>query len=323
MPRVRLGVALLIPEPVRTQVEALRLAVGDGALDRVPAHITLVPPVNVHERDLDTAFSLLRRAASGSPPLRFTLGPPHSFLPENPVLYLALEGDLSGLDKLRHSVFQPPLHRELAWPYVPHVTLSEQDDVARVAAAVGVLADYRADVTVDRVHLLKETSPSEGGRRWEPFVDAVLSGRRVVGRGGLELEITASEALEPPDRRWLDAQWAAHAEALGRPWHEIPLAITARREGETVGTATGWTNRGVGHLGELVVGVGVRGEGIGAHLLAAFEDVARRRGCTRLSLNTDAGSPAQGFYERRGWVQDGTLTEWVGGRTMSQMRRDL
>lgn len=318
MPRVRLGVALLVPEPVRTEIEAMRRALGDGSLDRVPAHVTLVPPVNVHERDVDAAFSLLRGAAAACAPLTLDLGPPATFLPQNPVLYLAVAGGVDGLEELRNAVFRPPLHRALAWPYVPHVTLSEQDDPERVAAGALALADYRSSVTIDRVHVLREVD-----QRWVPFADAALGGRRVVARGGLELEIVEAADLEPPVRRWLDAQWAQHAEALGQAWDERSLAFTARRGGLVVGAATGWTNEGIGHLSELVVDAGVRGEGVGAHLLAAFEDAARRLGVRWLSLRTDAGSPAQGFYERRGWVIAGTLDDWVAGRTMSEMRKDL
>ncbi|HLG01271.1 MAG TPA: GNAT family N-acetyltransferase [Acidimicrobiia bacterium] len=318
MPRVRLGVALLVPEPVRTEIEAMRRALGDGSLDRVPAHVTLVPPVNVHERDLDAVFSLLRDAAAASASLTLDLGPPTTFLPDNPVLFLAVAGDLAGLERLRQAVFVPPLHRELAWPYVPHVTLSEQDDPERVAAGALALADYRALVTIDRVHLLREVD-----QRWVPFADAALGGRRVVARGGLELEIVEAAGLEPPVRRWLDRQWARHGEAVGRAWDERGLTLTARRGGVVVGAATGWTNEGVGHLSELVVDADVRGEGVGAHLLAAFEDAARGLGVRWLTLRTDAGSPAEGFYARRGWVLTGTLEDWVAGRTMSEMRKDL
>ena len=47
MGRVRLGVALLIPPPFDREVDGLRRALDDGSLGRIPAHLTLVPPVNV------------------------------------------------------------------------------------------------------------------------------------------------------------------------------------------------------------------------------------------------------------------------------------
>ena len=63
MARQRLGVVLLVPQPLATEIDGVRRALGDGALDRIAPHITLVPPVNVAERDLPRAFTLVRTAA--------------------------------------------------------------------------------------------------------------------------------------------------------------------------------------------------------------------------------------------------------------------
>jgi len=321
MARMRLGVALLLPEPARTEVDALRRAVADGSLGRVPAHLTLVPPVNVHERDLDAALLVLRDAASSSPPLTLALGPPASFLPANPVLFLEASGDLDALERLRAAVFRPPLERPLAWPYVPHVTLCDEGDPARVQDAVRVMSDYRATVTFGRLHLLREEE-----RVWVPFADAALGGRRVVGRGGLELEITEGERPEPDVRTWVDTEWARYDQAHfpeGERWDERPFVLTARREGGIVGAAIGWTNRGVGYLGELVVGAGERRTGVGSHLLAAFEDLARRRGATRLALRTNEGLGTREFYEGRGWQVEASAGDWVRGTPFLQLRKDL
>ena len=126
---MRLGVALLLSSPVADQVDGLRRALGDRTLGRVPAHITLVPPVNVKEADLGRALAVLRAGAAAAPRvLRLRLGAPTSFLPANPVLYLPVDGDLealAALAALRDRVMVPPLARPLAWPFVPHVTLAD------------------------------------------------------------------------------------------------------------------------------------------------------------------------------------------------------
>ena len=51
-PRHRLGVALLLDPPGSFEVDGLRRALGDTALGAVPAHVTLVPPVNVRSEHL-------------------------------------------------------------------------------------------------------------------------------------------------------------------------------------------------------------------------------------------------------------------------------
>ncbi len=50
----------------------------------MPAHLTLVPPVNVREDRLGEALAVLRRAAAATRSLTLTLGPPATFLPDNP-----------------------------------------------------------------------------------------------------------------------------------------------------------------------------------------------------------------------------------------------
>jgi GNAT superfamily N-acetyltransferase len=72
-----------------------------------------------------------------------------------------------------------------------------------------------------------------------------------------------------------------------------------------------------------MVAAEARGEGIGSHVLAAFESLAAERDCPRLSLRTVEGSRAEAFYRGRGWVDDGRLRDWWYGRTLVQLRRDL
>jgi GNAT superfamily N-acetyltransferase len=55
--------------------------------------------------------------------------------------------------------------------------------------------------------------------------------------------------------------------------------VTARREGQVVAAAWGWSARGALELADLVVSVEHRGQGIGRHVIAAVEALARRRDC--------------------------------------------
>ena len=95
MPKLRLGVALLLPAPVAAEVDGLRRALGDGSLGRVPPHSPWCPgqrPPGSRE-----ALATLRAAAAATPAPLGDARPPASFLPDNPVLYLAVGGDLDGL----------------------------------------------------------------------------------------------------------------------------------------------------------------------------------------------------------------------------------
>ena len=111
MPRQRLGVALLIPPPVAAEIDALRRAVGDEDVTRIAPHVTLVPPVNVREEEVDDAVAVLRRAAAAVPPLRLELGPVTTFAPVSPTLHLAVGGDVDGVRRLRDGHFRSPRRR--------------------------------------------------------------------------------------------------------------------------------------------------------------------------------------------------------------------
>jgi 2'-5' RNA ligase len=216
MPRRRLGVALLLPAPDDASIDALRAALGDPALGRIPAHLTLVPPVNVREDRLDEALAVVRTAAANAQgALELTLGPVATFLPTNPVVYLAVGGDVDGLQALRDAVFREPLARSLTWPFVPHVTLADDAPVDRIEAALIALAPYRVETVCTHVHVLEEGS----GRVWRPIADARLGGSPASGHGGVPVDVDVS-AAPPPD-----------AAALLGP----TTTVTARRDGRVVG----------------------------------------------------------------------------------------
>lgn len=257
--------ALLLPPPIDAEVDGLRRALGDGTLGRMPAHLTLVPPVNVREDRLGEALAVLRTAATATRPFRLTLGPTATFLPDNPTLYLSVADDGS-VRALRDRVFVDPLARALTWPFVPHVTLADEADPDRIAAALPALADYRVQVRMDRVHLLREGP----GRVWAPIADAPFAPPAVIGRGGLPVELTVTESLDPE----------SGALAAG----VATLVVTARRDGAVAGVAQGWCRGDTAHLSFLVVADDEVELGVATHLVAAFRAEAAARGATDITL---------------------------------------
>ncbi|MBV8980891.1 MAG: GNAT family N-acetyltransferase [Acidimicrobiia bacterium] len=324
MPKRRLGVALLLPAPFDREVDALRRACDDGALGRIPSHLTLVPPVNVRDDAMTDTLRVLRGAAASVGAFTLQLGPPATFQPDSPTVYLAVSGPgFEALGRLRGSVFVPPLERPLTWPFVPHVTLADEMAPDRIAAAVAALAGYRATVTFERVHLLEETKTAKG-RLWHPIADAPFAPPAVVGRGGIELELTVSERPDPDTEAFSERQWYDHGvDVLGPDFPpELPFTIAARRDGDVVAVAEGWTHGGVAYLRDLIVDRNQRGQGIGSRLLAAFESLAAERDARRLALRTWADSRSYDFYKSRGWVKEVSWT-WKHGREFVQMCRHL
>jgi 2'-5' RNA ligase len=275
MPRVRLGVVLLVPTPLDLEIDGLRRALDDSHHGQVPPHLTLVPPVNVRTDALPDALRVLRDAAAamaGAAPLELVLGPPASFRPATDTLFLEVSGSeaaVSSLMRLRDAVFVPPLERPLEWPFVPHVTLSEGIDLERIDGAVSVLAGYAVTASFERVHLLEEQRNAEGHRTWVPIADAPFARPAVVGRGGIEIELSTSLLVDP--------EVAAFAAAIepeqpppSAPAGAAPLVVTPRRRGEVVGVARGWVRDDDREIEWVVVDDQLRGQGIARQLALAF-----------------------------------------------------
>jgi 2'-5' RNA ligase len=293
MARQRLGVVLLVPQPLATQIDGLRRALGDGALGRIPAHLTLVPPVNVPERDLPDAFAVVRRTSAATPALQLRLGPVTTFQPVNPVAYLAVSGETAPMDaltRLREGCLSGPLERRQDHDFVPHVTVADEQSAARLDAAVTALSDFAVDVTFDRVHVLAE----QPGRIWVPIAEMTLDdGPRVVGRGSLPLDLAVTGR---PDVE------AASLLAIDQDPAGLPFAVTARRDGVVVGAAWGWTSGGRLEVADLVVAAAHRGQGIGRHLVVAIEDLGRRRSCTRIGTAAPSTGAAAALLATAGWT---------------------
>jgi len=325
--RSRLAVALLVPPPFADRVDVVRTAVGDRSLRRVAPHITLVPPVNVNHDRIDEAHEVVRRAAAATRPFTVPLGPPTTFLPDSPVLYLPVGGEraTAAVVSLREKVFRDPLARQVDWPFVPHVTLAENIPEERLAAAVTALAGLTLRVAVDRVHLLVERRRGDGTAVWDPLADAHFAAPAVVGRGGLELELEVSEQPGPEAAAFAEREWALFDRAeLGHvPPSDVAVTVTGRRAGTVVGVARGRLEGATAQLSELLVDTGSRGEGIGSHLLAAFEAHARGARCARMTVHTLAGSAAERFYRERGWTELQLLPGWRYGRDFIRLHRSL
>jgi 2'-5' RNA ligase len=277
-------------------VQGLRRALGDRSLERIAPHLTLVPPVNVRAEGLGDALAVLRGAASGQAgALELDLGPAGTFLPVNPVVFLDVSGPgLEALARLHRAVSAGPLLRAERWPWRPHVTLCDEATVERAVAAAAALAEYRAAVSFDRLVMLEETD-----RHWQPLADACLGPPGVVGRGGLELEITEGRLLGPDGRAMLERQQEGAA-ALGAvpaggvmavspvagtgggPARQGPqqVVLTGRRDGGVVGVAAAWSEARPGAPAHVLVLVDAqsRRQGTGRALLLGLEASLRRRG---------------------------------------------
>ena len=300
MARVRLSVALLLPQRVADEVDGIRRSFGVD-LSYIPPHVTVVPPVNVAEDQLASALATLRAAASGlSAPLQMTLGPFDTFLPRNPVLYLTVGGDLTGLGRLRTNCLAGPFERPDPRPYVPHVTitrgLSPEDD----GAVRRLMGRYSQDFEVDRLHLLAQVSDTDRGRRWVPTADVAFEPRRVIGTGGIAIEVTVSTLADPATRRFL----VEHDLAGPVPttyWRSI--VVTGRMSGEVAGVAWGSQAGRSAILDRVFVAPQAREHGLAGHLIATLEHDVARHGGAVVESRVAADDAGARLLVGRGWTE--------------------
>lgn len=87
-----------------------------------------------------------------------------------------------------------------------------------------------------------------------------------------------------------------------------PLCVIARDPAsqEAIGGASGRTSLGLAFLDLFYLPESRRGSGLGTQILAAFEQEARRRGCSSAVLYT-ISFQAPGFYEKNGWARFGEI----------------
>ena len=294
VPRRRLGVVLLVPAPVAHEVDGLRRALDDGSWQKVAPHITLVPPINVREDELGAALAVVRAAAASTDVLTLDLGPVETFLPVNPVVFLAVGGpSLPTVHALPAALGDGPLARPPTHELVPHVTVADNLAEERIPGAMAALSGYRHTIVkIRHLHVLEEVRDEEDQRVWRPLMGVAFGPPAVVGRGGLETVIEVHDRV-PPD-----------AGALGAERGPADVVLVARRAEVVVGLLGGRVRGAKAWLEWVEVDPGVEGEGVGTQLLAAYESVAADRGAERMYARADPGARAESFLAGRGWARE-------------------
>lgn len=107
------------------------------------------------------------------------------------------------------------------------------------------------------------------------------------------------------------------------PADERPVKFVARdASGTVVGGILGHTRWHWLYIAKLWVDESARGQGVGARLMEAAEELARSRGCTDVSLDT-FDFQARPFYEKLGYELFGTLEGYPPGSRQYYLRKRL
>lgn len=143
-----IGVAVAIPEPWASQLQDYRTSVGDVMAATIPTHITLVPPTEVGDDELEKIEAHLTSAAADVPPFAVHLRGTGSFRPVSPVVFVTLVEGISQCEQLADAVRRGPLAVDLAYPYHPHVTIAHDVAEEQLDQAFDELADFECEFAV-------------------------------------------------------------------------------------------------------------------------------------------------------------------------------
>ena len=165
-----LGVAIEIPEPYGSAIDTARLGY-EPSMGRMPAHITLLPPIDVDSDVLPGVIEHLSSVASRLSPFDVELHGTGTFQPVSPVVFIALSRGISSCERAEAQVRTGLLAVESRFPYHPHVTLAHDVSDALLARAFDDFMDFRARFTVAQMHLF---SLHEDG--WHPLQGFYFAG---------------------------------------------------------------------------------------------------------------------------------------------------
>lgn len=147
-----IGVVVAIPSPHREAIDAAREQYEPAASD-LPAHVTILAPIDVDAEAMPAVEAHLARVAAGTRPFRLTLRGTGTFRPVSPVVFVAVADGISACEQLEKRVRSGDMAVETRYPYHPHVTLAHDVPEPVLDRAFAELSGYEASMDVASVGL--------------------------------------------------------------------------------------------------------------------------------------------------------------------------
>ncbi|WP_372432697.1 2'-5' RNA ligase family protein [Micromonospora ureilytica] len=166
---IQIGIAVDIPEPWGAQLTRRRVEAGDPLA--VPAHVTLLGPTEIRTANLPAVERHLAAVAAAHLPFTLHLRGTGTFRPVTQVVFVTVAAGISECELLAAAIAAAPgLHRELRFPYHPHVTVAQDVAPEALDRVYEDLADFSAMFEVDAFTLFSHS----GQARWQPRRDFCL-----------------------------------------------------------------------------------------------------------------------------------------------------
>lgn len=150
---VRIGVAVAIPEPHASVLVGWRRRIGDPEADKIPPHVTLLPPTELDADQLELVEKHLAAAAGSVRPFTMRLSGTGTFRPISQVVFVQVSTGIAECELLEGAVRRPPIERELEFPYHPHVTVGHDIPDPALDEAFDGLRDFVGQFSVDHIRM--------------------------------------------------------------------------------------------------------------------------------------------------------------------------
>jgi len=164
IPVTTIGVSVAVPEPWGSDLQRYRIEVGDDAARHIPTHITLLPPYEVEECQVESVRRHLAEVAGDTPPFRVHLRGTGTFRPVSPVVFVGVVEGISACEQLAADVQSGPLAVQRTFPYHPHVTVAHHLPEAQLEQAFVELERYDAAFDVAEIWMYRHDEASG----WQP-----------------------------------------------------------------------------------------------------------------------------------------------------------
>jgi 2'-5' RNA ligase len=155
-----IGVAIPVPDPYGSLLREKRAEFGVPMAETIPSHVTLIPPTEVADAELDVVRESLDRASAALPPFPMRLRGTGTFRPVSPVVFVAVSQGISYTEMLAKCVRDALHSPEPEFPFHPHVTVAHNLDDPSLDRAYEELADFECEFTVDEFALYQHDETS-------------------------------------------------------------------------------------------------------------------------------------------------------------------
>ncbi len=168
----RIGVAVPVPEPFGSLLREARASFGDPMAATIPTHITLTPPIDLDEEQLQRLPGVLDDVATRVPAYRVGLQGTGTFRPVSPVVFVTIVDGVEPTRQLAQEVRTATGIEQLDFPYHPHITVAHHLDDASLDHAETALAAFACEFVATEFALYHH----DEDRGWEPQRSFDLSG---------------------------------------------------------------------------------------------------------------------------------------------------